>query len=81
MSAPGDSGGPTIKRGLVQGITSYGMTIVINGITADITPDIVDSSVGEFGGDTYVAIYVGWIDSVTGGNVPCKPAQQRRGLC
>jgi len=27
MSAPGDSGGPTIKKGLIQGVTSYGLSL------------------------------------------------------
>jgi len=84
MSAPGDSGGPTIKNGLIQGITSYGMTLsLIDGTTADITQEIVDSSIGEFGGDTHVGVYSKWIDTVTGGNRSgsCSPGQQRRGLC
>jgi len=93
MSAPGDSGGPTIKNGLIQGVTSYGLALTFtNGASSDIN-DLLDSSVGEFGGDTYVAIYAKWIDSVTGGSSSasgdstggstggCSTSKQRRGLC
>ena len=90
-SASGDSGGPTIKDGLIQGITSYGISLSFtDGSTSDITPDAIDSSVGEFAGDTHVALYASWIDSVTGGNasssndpepVKCNRRQQMLGNC
>ena len=37
-----------------------------DGRTSDTTPEIIDSSIGEFADDIYVAIYTSWIDSVTG---------------
>ena len=89
QSASGDSGGPTIKDGLIQGITSYGLTLIFNdGSTSDITPNVLDSSVGEFAGDVHVAIYADWIDSITGGNGndnsssgKCNRRQQMLGNC
>ena len=59
-SAPGDSGGPSINAdGCITGITSYGITLLGRGV--DVTPNQVDSSFGEFSGDTRVSQYAGWI--------------------
>jgi len=90
-SAPGDSGGSTIKDGIIQGVTSYGLSLVFNdGRSSDTTPEIIDSSIGEFAGDTHVAIYASWIDSVTGGvstssdtttPTKCNRRQQMLGNC
>lgn len=89
-SAPGDSGGPTINDGLIQGVTSYGISLVFNdGRTSDVTPGI-NSSIGEFSGDTHFAIYASWIDSITGGSgvssdtttqTKCNRRQQMLGNC
>ena len=54
-SAPGDSGGPTFNsEGKITGVTSYGITLHINGATSDYTSGL-DSSFGEFSGDTRVS--------------------------
>jgi len=65
MSAPGDSGGPTILNGELVGVTSYGITLEFRGgpppRTSDCTTEgkspILDSSCGEFAGDTRVSHY------------------------
>ena len=69
MSASGDSGGPTFENGELVGITSYGITLqYTNRATSDCTKQFgqprLDSSCGEFAGDTRVASYSTWIDSV-----------------
>ena len=69
MSASGDSGGPTILNGELVGVTSYGITLqYTNKQTSDCTKQrgspILDSSCGEFAGDTRVASYSSFIDSV-----------------
>jgi secreted trypsin-like serine protease len=62
----GDSGGPTFIDGKVAGITSFGLTFFSNSnreCFAD-NPDFVcglNSSFGEFGGDTRVSYYSEWI--------------------
>jgi secreted trypsin-like serine protease len=70
--APGDSGGPSFIGGKVAGVHSFGATI---GCAPDIlTPANLigpagcklDSSFGEFFGDTRVSSFQGWIDS----NIP-----------
>jgi len=77
-SASGDSGGPTFDGNAVVGITSYGLTYSFNGITTDVN-NSVDSSFGEYSGDTTVAKHKSWIDSVIGsssgdpGPKPCNP--------
>ncbi|MGY6276187.1 trypsin-like serine protease [Methylomonas sp. MgM2] len=89
ISAPGDSGGPTIKGGVVQGVTSYGITLSFaGGSTSDVTSNEIDSSFGEFSGDTRVSKYANWIDSVTGNSsadtgtgAGCSPGQARKGNC
>lgn len=83
-SASGDSGGPAIHDGKITGITSYGVTLTFNdGTTSDVN-NILDSSFGEFSGDTRVSQYVGFIDdSVNGGSSEptCNKGMQKRGLC
>lgn len=61
MSAPGDSGGPTFIDGRIAGITSYGVTLRnADGTSSDASFGL-DSSWGEFGGDTRVSAYAPWI--------------------
>lgn len=88
-STSGDSGGPAIHNGKIIGITSYGVTLTFNdGTTSDIN-NILDSSFGEFSGDTRVSQYTGFIDdSVNGGSTDggnsepaCNKGMQKRGLC
>jgi len=87
-SASGDSGGPAIHNGNIIGITSYGITLTYNtGATSDIN-GILDSSFGEFSGDTRVSKYAGFIDdSVSGGSdgeetiSKCNKGMQRKSLC
>lgn len=61
LIAPGDSGGPTFLDGLLVGVHSFGGTF---GQPFDIN-SLLDSSFGELGGDTRIANYAGWIDSIT----------------
>lgn len=91
-SAPGDSGGPTYTRDstnklVVTGITSYGIRLqYVTGGTSDVDSQL-NSSFGEFAGDTSVAFYSSFIDSVLsgsgsgGGGSSCTPGHQKRGLC
>lgn len=97
-SAPGDSGGPTFSRDtssnlIVTGITSYGIRLSsVTGQTSDIDSTL-DSSFGEFSGDTSVAYYSSFIDSVLSGTYGdggssgggsgsnCSPGQHKHGLC
>jgi hypothetical protein len=73
-SAPGDSGGIGITNGVITGVTSYGVTLALCnpfGVcnrTSDVNDDI-DSSFGEFAGDTRVSKYSSFIDNVTGVSV------------
>jgi secreted trypsin-like serine protease len=89
-SAAGDSGGPAIHNGNIIGITSYGVTLTFNDDTSSDVNDILDSSFGEFSGDTRVSKYTGFIDdSVSGGTddggstaePKCNNGMQKRGLC
>jgi len=76
MSSSGDSGGPTFadvnNNGIpdtVVGITSYGITLKFgNGQTSDCTKQFgspkLDSSCGEFAGDTRVSAYTDFINGV-----------------
>ena len=72
MSASGDSGGPTILNGELVGVTSYGITLEFSRgpppRTSDCTTEgkspILDSSCGEFAGDTRVSYYADFIASV-----------------
>jgi hypothetical protein len=63
MGAPGDSGGPTFIDGKIAGLTSYEVTLFRSPYpyTSDITPLVLDSSFGEFVGDTRVSFYADWI--------------------
>jgi secreted trypsin-like serine protease len=72
MSASGDSGGPTIQNGELIGVTSYGITLEFSRgpppRTSDCTTEgkspLLDSSCGEFSGDTRVSHYSDFIASV-----------------
>jgi len=78
LSAPGDSGGPTLidtnndgTPDTVAGVTSYGITLqYITRETSDCTKEKgrvkLDSSCGEFAGDTRVSSYSSFIDDVLG---------------
>jgi len=74
ISAPGDSGGPTILEGELVGVTSYGITLEFRGgpppRTSDCTTNvrgvILDSSCGEFAGDTRVSYYASFINDALG---------------
>jgi secreted trypsin-like serine protease len=87
-SAPGDSGGPSYTSGVITGVTSYGITLqFVGGATSDITPGI-DSSFGEFAGDTRVSKYADYIDGVLGGGIggdppgaKCPPGKEKKNLC
>jgi hypothetical protein len=72
MLASGDSGGPTFENGKLVGISSYGITLEYSfgplPRTSDCTSQL-DSSCGEFGGDTRVSFYSGWIDTIVGNSV------------
>ncbi len=66
-SAPGDSGGPTLTNNVITGITSYGISLrTIFGSSSDVDNEL-NSSFGEFSGDTRVSKYAAFIDSVMGG--------------
>lgn len=91
-SAPGDSGGPSQNGNVITGVTSYGITLTFTGgATSDVTPGEVDSSFGEFSGDSRVSKYTKFIDGITGasddgGTDPgpadkCNPGKQKKGLC
>jgi secreted trypsin-like serine protease len=72
MSASGDSGGPTILNGELIGVTSYGISLEFSRgpppRTSDCTTEgkspLLDSSCGEFSGDTRVSHYTEFIDSM-----------------
>ncbi len=59
--APGDSGGPLLIDGKVAGVTSHGFAIsrLVGGPDVD---NQLNSSFGEFIGDTRVSFYQDWID-------------------
>jgi len=71
-SAPGDSGGPTLVNNKITGVTSYGLSLELSRgpppKTSDCTKQgqspIIDSSCGEFSGDTRVSFYADFIDGV-----------------
>ena len=79
---------PAIDNGEIIGIISYGITLTFNdGTTSDVNDDL-DSSFGEFSGDTRVSKYVKFIDeSVSGGSdiglgePKCSPGKVKRNLC
>ena len=61
LTASGDSGGPSFIDGLLAGIHSF---IASPGMPFDFDNTPLDGTYGELGGDTRVAFYAGWIDSV-----------------
>jgi len=61
-SSFGDSGGPTIVDGKITGVTSYILSLTVGGKTSDFTGRL-DSSFGEFSGDTRVSKYTLFIDN------------------
>jgi hypothetical protein len=66
MSAPGDSGGPTLINNLIAGITSYGLRLDLRGGRPPRTSDVdnqLNSSFGEFAVDTRVSYFASWIDA------------------
>lgn len=73
LSAPGDSGGPSFLDGKIAGVTSFGLTFRdlqdANGnytLCSSVNPDVlcgVNSTFGEFAGDTRVSGYSQWIMS------------------
>jgi hypothetical protein len=70
MTAPGDSGGPTLLDGKITGVTSFRTTA--SGGVGDATPG-TNSSFGEIGGDTRVSVFASWIDSVIDIIAPTTP--------
>jgi secreted trypsin-like serine protease len=62
MLARGDSGGPSFIDGMLAGIHSF----VLNPGPTFLTAGAGIGSFGWIGGDTRVAYYAGWIDSVVG---------------
>jgi secreted trypsin-like serine protease len=72
-SGPGDSGGPSFLDGKIAGVTSFGLTFTdmkdANGnftLCSPANPDVlcgVNSTFGEFAGDTRVSGYNQWIMS------------------
>ncbi len=64
MSAPGDSGGPSFSNNVITGITSYGVRLNFNNGSSSDVNAILDSSFGEFAGDTRVSSYAPFVDSV-----------------
>lgn len=61
MSAPGDSGGPTFINGQLAGITSFGLRLAANTGQSSDTDTFLNSTYGEFAGDTRVSGYSSWI--------------------
>ncbi|MFB2897229.1 trypsin-like serine protease, partial [Aerosakkonemataceae cyanobacterium BLCC-F50] len=69
-TAPGDSGGPTFINGLIAGITSFGGCFgVFNCSSPPDIDNILNSSFGEYGGDTRVSTYASYIDDVLAGKI------------
>jgi hypothetical protein len=66
MLASGDSGGPSFIGTQLAGIHSF---IFSPGVPYDVS-QATNSSFGEIGGDTRLANYAQWIDSVVGTPVP-----------
>ena len=63
-SASGDSGGATFIDGLIAGVTSYGLRL--GGSASRDVDGALNSSFGEFSGDTRVSFYADWIDDIIG---------------
>jgi len=66
MASFGDSGGPTIVDGKITGVTSYILRLTTERDTSDVN-GILDSSFGEFAGDTRVSKYAPFIYKVMRG--------------
>jgi len=66
MASFGDSGGPTIVNGVITGVTSYILSLTDGSDTSDVNK-MVDSSFGEFGGDTRVSKYAHFIYNAMNG--------------
>ncbi|MCU0229298.1 MAG: trypsin-like serine protease [Bryobacterales bacterium] len=67
-TAPGDSGGPSFVDDRVAAVTSFGLTFTFTRndgtvLTSDALPGL-NSSFGEFAGNTSVAYNASWIESV-----------------
>ncbi len=71
-SAPGDSGGPTFSSPVITGVTSYGVRLTFfppppctpfSPCTSDIDGTL-NSSFGEFSGDTRVSFYAAFVDAI-----------------
>src|SRR5690606_22097578 len=60
MTAPGDSGGPTLLNDQIAGVTSFRARLTFGDIDSQL-----NSSFGEIGGDTLVSVFASWIDSIT----------------
>ena len=72
-SAPGDSGGGSFNAaGEITGVTSYGWSVTLDGVNTDIDKN-VNSSFGEFSGDTRVSIYADWINGFLDVNSSSPP--------
>lgn len=61
LTASGDSGGPSFIGGMLAGIHSF---IASPGMPFDFDNIPLNGTFGELGGDTRLAFYAGWIDSV-----------------
>jgi secreted trypsin-like serine protease len=61
LTASGDSGGPSFIDGMLAGIHSF---IASPGMPFDFDSTPLDGTYGELGGDTRVAFYAAWIDTV-----------------
>ncbi len=69
-SASGDSGGPVFINGQIAGVTSYGFS---PGFPFDVVPGI-NSSFGEFSGDTRVSVVADWIDGIVADSLLVGPS-------
>jgi Ca2+-binding RTX toxin-like protein len=65
MAGPGDSGGPSFTTPKITGITSYGLTL--GGPFSPDVDGVLNSSPGEFGGDTRVSSFAPWINITVAG--------------
>ena len=78
MSAPGDSGGPTFievdNELLLAGVTSYGISLAFSSgplpLTSDIDGGTLNSSFGEFAGDTRVSSYTSFVTAALTQSTP-----------
>jgi len=69
MASFGDSGGPTIVDGKITGVTSYILRLTTISGTSDVN-GILDSSFGEFAGDTRVSKYAHFVYNAMNGLGP-----------